>query len=148
MVAQNALEKKSIKRHSCVGFGRYFDPDIYLFIVHRIKNIIIRGDGNISRLEVESALCHHPGVMEACIFGIPDERFGEVPAAVVCERDGATLGADELRMFLKAHLAAFKIPERFWIFRDRLPLGATRKIDRRGLRQTYRKRFETAMKGT
>ena len=125
----------------------YLDADNYLFIVDRIKDIIIRGGENISCLEVESALCHHRGVMEACVFGTPDERLGEVPVAVVCERDGTTLAADDLKQFLKAHLAAFKIPERFWISRDRLPLGATGKIDRRGLRQAYRERIETATKG-
>ena len=67
----------------------YLDEDNYLFIVDRKKDIIIRGGENISAQEVEAAIYAHPAVSEAAVFGIADERLGEVPAAVVhCEQDG------------------------------------------------------------
>ena len=69
----------------------YTDEDGYLFIVDRKKEIIIRGGENISCIEVEQALYSHPDVAEASVFGLPDERFGEVPVAVVYAKPGHTL---------------------------------------------------------
>ena len=77
----------------------YLDEDGYLFIVDRKKDIIIRGGENISAQEVEAAIYAHPAVSEAAVFGVADERLGEVPAAVVyCEKGG--LDAEALRAFL------------------------------------------------
>ena len=71
----------------------YLDEDDYLFIVDRKKDIIIRGGENISAQEVEAAIYAHPAVSEAAVFGIADERLGEVPAAVVyCEEGGLDAG--------------------------------------------------------
>src|SRR5207253_10791182 len=85
----------------------YLDEDDYLFIVDRKKDIIIRGGENISAQEVEAAIYSHKGVSEASVFGIPDERLGEVPAAVVYSEDKA-VEKGELLEFLAKHLAAFK----------------------------------------
>ena len=67
----------------------YIDADGYLFIVDRKKDIIIRGGENISCVEVEAAIYAHPDIAEASVFGIPDERFGEIVGAVYVVRDGA-----------------------------------------------------------
>ena len=72
----------------------YLDEDGYVFIVDRKKDIIIRGGENISCQEVEAALYEHPDVAEAAVFGLADERLGEVPGAVVVPRDGTMLTAD------------------------------------------------------
>jgi long-chain acyl-CoA synthetase len=88
----------------------YLDPDGYLFIVDRKKDIIIRGGENIACLEVEQAIYAHPGVAEASVFGMPDERFGELPTAVFLAKAGQSLGEDELREFLLSNIAAFKVP--------------------------------------
>ena len=69
----------------------YLDEDDYLFIVDRKKDIIIRGGENISCQEVEAAIYSHPSVSEACVFGVPDERLGEVPAAVVYSEEDRAL---------------------------------------------------------
>ena len=116
----------------------YLDEDGYLFIVDRKKDIIIRGGENISCQEVEAALYEHPAVAEAAVFGLADERFGEVPGAVVVPQDGETLTADDLCAFLHQHIAAFKVPERIWISGEPLPRLGTEKIDKVSLKATYR----------
>ena len=116
----------------------YLDADGYLFIVDRKKDIIIRGGENISCQEVEAAIYEHPSVGEACVFGLPDERLGEVPGAVVHPLDGETLSEDVLCRWLEDHLAKFKVPQRIWISADPLPKLGTEKIDKVGLRAAYR----------
>ncbi|MCP3736555.1 acyl--CoA ligase [Sphingomonas sp. RP10(2022)] len=116
----------------------YLDADGYLFIVDRKKDIIIRGGENISCQEVEAALYAHPGVAEAAVFGLADERFGEIPGAVVHARDGVDLTEGALQAFLAEHIAAFKVPARIWISSVALPRLGTEKIDKVALRNTYR----------
>ena len=116
----------------------YLDADGYLFIVDRKKDIIIRGGENISCQEVEAALYTHPAVAEAAVFGLADERFGEVPGAVVHARDGETLAEPALQAFLGEHIAAFKVPTRIWVSEVALPRLGTEKIDKVALRNTYR----------
>ncbi len=116
----------------------YLDEDGYLFIVDRKKDIIIRGGENISCQEVEAALYTHPGVAEAAVFGLADERFGEVPGAVVHARDGEMLTQAALQAFLGEHIAAFKVPARIWVSEVALPRLGTEKIDKVALRNTYR----------
>jgi len=115
----------------------YLDEDGYLFIVDRKKDIIIRGGENIACLEVEQALYAHPGVAEACVFGVPDARYGEVPAAVFLARDGHVLDCDTLREFVASRIAAFKVPSMVWQWQSALPRLGTEKIDRKALRETY-----------
>jgi long-chain acyl-CoA synthetase len=116
----------------------YLDEDGYLFIVDRLKDIIIRGGENIACQEVEAALYSHAGVAEAAVFGLHDERFGEVPGAVVHAADGTTLSQADLQAFLAEHLAAFKVPARIWVSPAPLPRLGTEKIDKVSLRQQYR----------
>jgi acyl-CoA synthetase (AMP-forming)/AMP-acid ligase II len=115
----------------------YLDEDGYLFIVDRKKEIIIRGGENISAAEVEAELYACPTVAEVSVFGVSDERLGEVPIAIVLRKDGEQLSEEELRQFLDGRLAKFKIPERI-IFADApLPRLGTGKIDRRALKAQY-----------
>lgn len=115
----------------------YLDADGYLFIVDRKKDIIIRGGENISCLEVEAGIYEHPDVAEVAIFGLPDERFGEVPGAVVHLRPGTRLDADALRAFLIQRLATFKLPAHIWFVDAPLPRLGTEKIDKIALRKIY-----------
>ena len=116
----------------------YLDEDEYLFIVDRKKDIIIRGGENISCQEVEAALYAHPAVAEAAVFGLPDERLGEVPGAVIHLHPGETASAEALRADLAGRLAAFKVPERLWVSPVPLPRLGTEKIDKVALRVQYR----------
>ena len=115
----------------------YLDEEGYLFIVDRKKDIIIRGGENIACAEVEAALYACPAVGEACVFGAPDDRLGEVPVAVVHVTEGHTLDEAELRRFLEPRLAKFKIPARFTFDPDPLPRLGTGKIDRVTLKGMY-----------
>ena len=116
----------------------YLDEDGYLFIVDRKKDIIIRGGENISCIEVEAALYEHPAVAEAAVFGLPDDRLGEVPGAVVhLDPRQPAVGADDLAAFLEPRLAAFKRPQRLWLSPDPLPRGGTEKIEKKVIRQHY-----------
>ena len=116
----------------------YLDAEGYLFIVDRKKDIIIRGGENISCQEVEAALYLHPAVAEAAVFGLADEKFGEVPGAVVHLAEGAAATPADLCAFLGGHIAAFKVPQRIWLSADALPRLGTEKIDKVSLRAKYR----------
>ncbi len=115
----------------------YLDRDGFLYIVDRIKEIIIRGGENISCLEVEAAIYNHPAVYEAAVFGLPDERLGEVVGAAIVLREDAELTSQELRDFLADHLAAFKIPQHIWFRAEQLPRIASGKIFKRQLKADY-----------
>jgi acyl-CoA synthetase (AMP-forming)/AMP-acid ligase II len=115
----------------------YLDEDGFLYIVDRIKDIIIRGGENISCLEVEAAIYAHQGVREVAVFGLPDERLGEIVGAAVVLCEGVTIAADELRAWLATHLAAFKIPAHIWFRSEQLPRIASGKIFKRQLKADY-----------
>ena len=115
----------------------YLDEDNYLFIVDRKKDIIIRGGENISSQEVEAACYGHPLTSEACVFGVADERLGEVPAAVVYAEKGG-LSPEMLLDFVAGKIAQFKVPAHLWIHDEPLPKLGTGKIDKVTLRERYR----------
>ncbi|MEM1132285.1 MAG: class I adenylate-forming enzyme family protein [Pseudomonadota bacterium] len=116
----------------------YLDEDDYLFIVDRKKDIVIRGGENISCIEVEAAIYAHPDIAQASVFGLPDERYGEVPGAVYHLKEGKSLEPEALQEFLGEHLAPFKIPSRVWKSDEPLPILGTQKIDKVTLRTKYR----------
>ncbi|MDZ3833078.1 MAG: class I adenylate-forming enzyme family protein [Sphingopyxis sp.] len=119
----------------------YLDEDGYLFIVDRKKDIIIRGGENISCQEVEAAIYEHPEASECAVFGLPDERLGEVVGAVVWMAPGSQVDADALIAFLKERLAAYKVPFRIWMAGDALPKLGSEKIDKVSLRNQYRGQY-------
>ena len=121
----------------------YLDEDDYLFIVDRKKDIVIRGGENISAAEVEAAIYGHPSVSEAAVFGIPDDRLGEVPGAVVWSEQGG-LDTEGLLDFLGRHIAQYKLPAYVWFASEPLPKLGTGKIDKVELREVYRKRAAEA----
>jgi len=109
------------------------DEEDFVYIVDRIKDIIIRGGENISALEVENTAYSHPNVAEAAVFSVPDEILGERVGIVVYPKNGA-IDLSEFRAFLLEHLAAFKTPERYWISPQPLPRLGTEKFDKRTVR--------------
>ncbi|NWG46000.1 MAG: acyl--CoA ligase [Alphaproteobacteria bacterium] len=112
----------------------YLDEEGFLFIVDRAKDIVIRGGDNISCLEVEAVLYHHPDVFEASVFGLPDERLGETLNAVVVPKPGTAPSPDALAEYVGRHLASFKIPSRIWLQPEQLPRTASGKIYKREIR--------------
>ncbi|RMI30504.1 long-chain-fatty-acid--CoA ligase [Nocardia stercoris] len=108
------------------------DADGYVYIVDRVKDLIIRGGYNIYPREVEEVLYEHPDIVEVAVIGIPDDHYGEEVGAVVATAPGANLDPAELRAWAKARLSAYKVPHRF-AFTDQLPKGATGKVLKRSL---------------
>jgi acyl-CoA synthetase (AMP-forming)/AMP-acid ligase II len=111
-----------------------FDEDGFLYIVDRLKDLIIRGGENISCLEVENEIYAYDGVKEVTVFGLPDEKMGEIVGAVVYT-DGEEIDLNALVAFLAERLAAFKLPERIWLSPQQLPRGNTGKVDKRATRE-------------
>jgi fatty-acyl-CoA synthase len=111
------------------------DPEGYVVIVDRKKDLIISGGENISSVEVEMALCSHPAVLEAAVVGMPHERWGEVPRAFVTLRPGAdVVGEAELIEWVRGRLAHFKAPKRVDLVDD-LPKGGSGKVLKTELRK-------------
>jgi fatty-acyl-CoA synthase len=108
-------------------------PDGYLRIKDRSKDIIISGGENISSIEVEDVLYRHPAVLTAAVVAAPDPKWGEVPCAFVETREGARVSAEELTAHCRAHLAGFKVPKKF-VFAA-IPKTNTGKIQKFLLRQ-------------
>jgi acyl-CoA synthetase (AMP-forming)/AMP-acid ligase II len=113
------------------------DEDGYVYVTGRVKDQIIRGGENISCPYVEAALREHEDVLEVAVLGIPDPDLQEVVGAAVCLVEGSQVGAAELTAFARDRLAHFEVPAR-WLFLEReLPVMATGKIDKVGLRGRF-----------
>lgn len=104
------------------------DEEGFLTITGRSKDIVIRGGENISAPRVEECIVRHPAVLEAAVIGLPHADLGEELAAVVVTREGAHVDAAALSAFVRASLAYFETPTRWWIRREALPTNATSKI--------------------
>jgi acyl-CoA synthetase (AMP-forming)/AMP-acid ligase II len=126
-------------RHGWVYTGDIgrFDEDGFLYIIDRLKDIIIRGGENISSLEVESAIAELPEVREVAVFAVPDERLGEAVAAEIYLEPGESLTLEGLGRALAGRLAKFKIPERLRISGEPLPRTAAGKIAKLQLKQHF-----------
>ncbi len=115
------------------GDVAYLDDEGFLFIVDRIKDLIIRGGENIGCGQVESALLMYPTVHEAAVYAVPDERLGEEVGATVFGAPDLDVAA--LRSFLEAHLARFEVPRYIQVADQPLPRTASGKILKRELRE-------------
>lgn len=111
-------------------------PDHYVEIRDRAKDVIISGGENISSVEVEAVLYGHPAVREVAVIGVPHDRWGETPMAVVALRDGAQVTGDALIRFCRDHLAHFKAPTAV-SFVEALPRTASGKVQKFQLREPY-----------
>ena len=113
------------------------DDEGFCFIVDRAKDMIIRGGENIYSSEVENILYEHPAVTDAALIGIPHQTLGEEPAAVVHLAPGMTASEDELREYVSARLAKFKVPVKIIFTQDTLPRNANGKILKRDLKALF-----------
>ena len=121
-------------------------PDGYIELQDRAKDIIISGGENISSQEVEKVIMEHPGVLEVCVVGVPDDRWGETPKAFVVPRQGADVTAEDVIEFTRDRIARFKAP-RYVEFGD-LPKTATGKIQKYILREKEWEGRETRIQGS
>ena len=131
--ARDAMDKDGLVALGDVG---YLDAQGFLYICDRLTDMIISGGVNIYPAEVESVLQGMPGVADCAVFGIPDAEFGEAVAAAVQLRPDAQVDADQVRSFLREHIANFKVP-RVIDFHASLPREDTGKIFKRLLREPY-----------
>jgi len=114
-----------------------WDDEGFIHIVDRKKEIIISGGENISSLEVEKAIFAHPEVFECAVVSAPDEKWGEVPVAVVVRKPGSAISTDDLMEFLKLRLGKFKLPRVIEFADEPLPKTGTGKIRKLVLRERF-----------
>ena len=116
----------------------YLNEDGYLFLVDRSKDMIVSGGENVYSTEVEDVLYRHPGVLEAAVFGVPDDKWGEAVHAVVVPRpDAPTLDPSELIGFCREHIGGYKVPKGIDIQSDPLPKSGPGKVLKRELRAPF-----------
>ena len=116
------------------GDGAYMDEQGYLFIVDRLKDMIVSGGENVYSAEVENVLARHPAVALCAVIGVPHEQWGEAVHAVVVRKPGAQVDAEQLRRYCREFIAPYKCPKTVE-FRDELPLSAAGKVLKRELRK-------------
>ena len=131
--ARRKLERDGLWTLRDVGF---LDDDGYLYIVDRESDMVISGGVNIYPAEIEAVLATLAGVADCAVFGVADEEFGESLVAVVQPANDASLGAEDVRSFLRERLAGYKVP-RTILFRSDLPREETGKIFKRKLRELH-----------
>ena len=123
----------------------YRDEASYIYLVNRVKDMIVSGGENIYSIEVEDALATHPAVAESAVFGVPDPRWGESVYAVVSCRKQVT--ADELVAHCRERIAGFKVPRCIEVRTEPLPKSAAGKILKRDLREPHWAGLHTQISG-
>jgi acyl-CoA synthetase (AMP-forming)/AMP-acid ligase II len=118
------------------GDGGYLDGDGYLYITDRIKDMIISGGENIYPAEIERVMAEHSQIQDVAVIGVPDERWGEVPKAVVVAKPGATIDTEQLLAWCRERLASFKCPKTVDLIAE-LPRNPTGKVLKKDLRRPY-----------
>lgn len=115
----------------------YIDPDGYLFLVDRSKDMIVSGGENVYCTEVEDAIYTHPAVLEATVFGIPDDRWGEAVHAVVVPRAGVEIDEATLIAHCRTRIAGYKVPKSISFQEEPLPKSGPGKVLKRNLRAPF-----------
>ncbi len=114
----------------------YWDEEGFIYIVDRIKDMIISGGMNVYPAEVEKVLCGHERVDSTAVIGLPDEKWGERVTAVLVVRGSEPIEEEELRAYCRAKMSSYKVPQQFE-FVDNIPLGPSGKILKRELREQF-----------
>jgi long-chain acyl-CoA synthetase len=113
------------------------DEQGFIYLVDRLKDMIIRGGENIYCAEVEAALSDHPAVVTACVFGLPDEVLGEQVGAAIQVGPADSVSELELQELVAKRLASYKVPTKIWTRTDALPTGATGKVLKKEIKAYY-----------
>jgi acyl-CoA synthetase (AMP-forming)/AMP-acid ligase II len=120
------------------GDAGYRDTDGLLYIVDRVKDMIITGGENVYSAEVEQALAKHPAVRQCAVIGLPDVKWGEKVTAVIVQIPGTAVTADELIAHCRSLIAGYKVPKEVK-FVETLPMTATGKVLKRAVREQVQK---------
>lgn len=118
------------------GDGGLMDKNGYLFVIDRIKDMVISGGENVYPAEVESVLVSHPAVAMCAVIGVPHEKWGEAVHAIVVFKTDQSVSADELAAFCRSRLSKFKCPKSYE-FREKLPLTPAGKVQKTELRKSH-----------
>jgi long-chain acyl-CoA synthetase len=119
------------------GDGGYLDDEGFLFIVDRVKDMIISGGENVYSTEVENAIYQYPGVNQCAAIGIPSEKWGEQVHAVVVLNEGVSASEEDIIAYCKTQIAGFKCPRSIAFQREPLPLSGAGKILKTELRKPF-----------
>jgi long-chain acyl-CoA synthetase len=119
------------------GDAGYVGPDGYLYLVDRVKDMIVTGGENVYSAEVEDAIAGHPAVDQVAVIGIPSEQWGEAVLAIVVPKAGAEVTEDEIKAWTRERIAGFKVPKSVEFRNEPLPLSGALKVLKRDLRAPY-----------
>lgn len=119
----------------------WFNTEGYLYIADRKKDMINRGGEKICSYDVENKLLEMNGVEDAAVVGIPDELYGEVPAALIKLKKGTVIEEAEIKAFLKSQMASYKVPQKI-LFTENIPLTENMKINKRKVRKMFSEKLE------
>jgi long-chain acyl-CoA synthetase len=119
------------------GDAGYLDADGYLYLVDRVKDMIVTGGENVYSAEVENAIASHPAVAQVAVIGIPSEQWGEAVLAIVVPKDGAQVSEDDIKAWAREGIAGYKVPKSIEFRTEPLPLSGAMKVLKRELRAAY-----------
>ena len=119
------------------GDAGFLDDNGYLFLVDRVKDMIVTGGENVYSAEVESAISKHEAVAQVAVIGIPHETWGEQVHAIVVLVDGAVVTEEEIQVFTREEIAGYKVPKSVEFRTDPLPLSGAMKVLKKDLRAPY-----------
>jgi long-chain acyl-CoA synthetase len=119
------------------GDAGYMDEQGYIYLVDRVKDMIVTGGENVYSAEVENAIAAHPGVAQVAVIGIPSDQWGEAVLAVVVPNPGTDLSEDEIKDWARERIAGFKVPKSVEFRAEPLPLSGAMKVLKRELRAPY-----------
>jgi acyl-CoA synthetase (AMP-forming)/AMP-acid ligase II len=119
------------------GDAGYLDEHGYLFLVDRVKDMIVTGGENVYSVEVENAIATYPGVAQVAVIGIPSPQWGEAVHAIVVAQEGVVLTEEEIIEHARQKIAGYKVPKSVEFRTDPLPLSGAMKVLKRDLRRPY-----------
>jgi len=119
------------------GDAGYLDENGYLFLIDRVKDMIVTGGENVYSIEVENAIASHPAVAQVAVIGIPDERWGEAVHAIVVLHQGHEVTHDDIVSHAREYIAGYKLPKSTEFRVEPLPLSGAMKVLKRELRDPY-----------
>jgi long-chain acyl-CoA synthetase len=119
------------------GDAGRLDAQGYLYLVDRVKDMIVTGGENVYSSEVENALAAHPAVAQAAVIGIPSEKWGEAVHAIIVLKPDASADEDELKEWCRDRIAGYKVPKSFEFRAEPLPMSGAMKVLKRELRAPF-----------
>ena len=119
------------------GDAGYLDEAGYLYLVDRVKDMIVTGGENVYSAEVENAIASHPAVAQVAVIGIPSEQWGEAVLAIVVPREGAKVTEEDIKAWARERIAGYKVPKSVEFRTEPLPLSGAMKVLKRELRAAY-----------